>query len=105
MKRTAKEKPKQTSGLLELLNDRATWELPPYRVPEVDERKLEEAARLHAQAYNGDPYAYYRIKLHMRRGFELVSDVHKDALNVLNRRLQRINKGVGDVVEVREAAE
>lgn len=102
--RTEKKAKQNTSGLLELLNDRASWDLPPYRIPEVDERKLEEAARLHAQACNGDPFAYYRIKLHMRMGYELVSDVHKDALNTLNRRLQRV-RGGHDVVEAREAAE
>jgi hypothetical protein len=100
-KRVEKKK-RQPPALLELLNERQSWELPPYRKPEVDAVKMEEAARLWAQAYNADPFAYQRIRLHMLQGFELVSDVRKDASGLLNRRLAAIAGGVVPVKQEEE---
>lgn len=53
--------------------------LPPYRKPNVNERAMDDAARLHADLHNSDPFALARITHYMAQGFELVSDVAADA--------------------------
>jgi hypothetical protein len=44
----------------------------------------EQAARLHAEANPTDPFAYARMSLYLRRGFEDVKQVKEDALKAIN---------------------
>lgn len=44
---------------------------------------LDRAATDHAKAHPSDPFAHGRILLHMRNGYELVSDVQADATRIL----------------------
>ena len=52
---------------------------PAYREPMVNERAIHEAARQWALWDNADPWAYGRMKMHLRRGYELPSDVLREA--------------------------
>lgn len=73
-----KQSVKQRPALLELLNQRGSWNLPPYEPPVRDAKylvKVETAARAHARANPADPFAYPRIRLHLLKGFDLPSDV------------------------------
>lgn len=75
-----------STPLLELLAERKAWEKPEYRQPhwnERDKERQEQAARAHARADSADPFAYGRMKLHLRRGLDDASAVHKAANNVL----------------------
>lgn len=71
------------SALLELLQrnwDGGLKDLPDtYRVPPTKPDEIERAARLHAQADHSDPFAYGRIKLHLRRGLAVASEVAASA--------------------------
>lgn len=81
---------RERSELLELLNSRKSWDLPAYKVPQYKPHeiaKIEEAARQHAALNDSDPFAYYRICLYMRLGFELASDISKESKSALSRRL------------------
>lgn len=80
---------RERSELLELLNRNKAWDLPSYKLPQHkagDLAKIEEAARAHALADNSDPFAFYRIRLYMWCGFELASDISKEAKSRLSRR-------------------
>lgn len=77
--------PQGPSELLALLDRRWKAEIqnlpdtyrPAPRNPLLDER----AARLHASAHHSDPFAYGRMKLHLRRGLADASEVAQDALS------------------------
>lgn len=47
---------------------------------------MKHTARLHAAAFNADPFAYGRIMNEMRHGYVLRSDIHTDAENILTAR-------------------
>jgi hypothetical protein len=75
---------KDRSELLTLLaqrfKDLGLGDGKPYRKPQrLDKSAVERAAKLHAQANRSDPYAYGRVMLHMRQGYELASDIIKEA--------------------------
>jgi len=81
---------KAFSGLLELLQSRwdaTVKELPDtYRPPILTNTTIdhiEKAARLHAAAHHSDPFAYGRVKLHIRRGLADFSTTRNDALSRL----------------------
>jgi len=75
-------------GLLELLQrnwDAGIAGLPDdYKAPPIDERLTEEAARLHAKAHLSDPFAYGRIKTHIRRGLIRAEEARSDATGRIN---------------------
>lgn len=50
------------------------------------QEKARKAAEAHAKANPTDPFAYPRIMLHMRQGYEIISDVQADADRVLQQR-------------------
>jgi hypothetical protein len=61
---------------------------PDFRKPHVDGRRVHEAAKAWALVDVSDPFAYARMALHLRQGYELVSDILEDA-NVKLRAAQR----------------
>jgi len=82
---------KAFSGLLELFQSRwdaTVKDLPDtYRPPifKADAHDhIEKAARLHAAAHHSDPFAYGRVKLHIRRGLVDFSTTRNDALSRLS---------------------
>lgn len=77
----------ERSELLTLLNNRKCWEpAPPYKLPTYNKGVVERAERVHVKANDSDPYAGDRIRLHLLMGFELPSNVEKDATAQLARR-------------------
>lgn len=77
----------EKSKLLELLNEREAWKLPlPYPVPVLDSARVDGAVKLHSQANDSDPFAGPRMRLHLKRGFELPSDILGDAASALKRK-------------------
>lgn len=50
-----------------------------YRKPQVDPRVVRGAAMAHAEVNRSDPYAYARMRLYIAQGYEIASDVLKDA--------------------------
>jgi len=81
------------SPLLELLNERKVWSYAPYPGDPVwnerDKARQREAVLLHAQVNPSDPYAAARMRLHLCKGFEDVSEVTKDAQRILRARQNR----------------
>lgn len=57
-----------------------------YHKPFLAPSKLNEAVRLHGQAHPSDPFAMGRIRLHLKQGYELVSEVVKDAQRLIQAR-------------------
>lgn len=79
-----KPKKKLYSALLELLNKRKAWDLPEYKRPWVDRKRLDEAIRLQSQADASDPWAGARMRLYILNGYELASDVYREAKSHLS---------------------
>lgn len=75
----------QPMGLI-LSRQEAIINQPEYRQPWVEPQAIHDAAKAWAEWDNADPFAYSRKTLHMRQGFELVSDVRHDAMSKLNAR-------------------
>lgn len=88
----------KSTPLLELLNFRweqevkyipdPTWNEPfkrPHFTP-AEQDRLRQAARLHAQANNSDPFAYGRIVRAMRHGYATISEVRDEALKQIGAR-------------------
>lgn len=61
-----------------------------YRKPAsaLDDFAVQKAATLHQRANPADPFAFGRIVLHMRQGYDLPSDVIASATARLERRGQ-----------------
>lgn len=74
------------NDLLSLLNSRKAWDYPPYATSHPNTGAYHEAATLYARANDSDPFAYARMRLHIRLGYELASDVAHDAQAALARR-------------------
>lgn len=84
------------SPLLELLEER--WDdfisgIPdptyhePVKRPQYEKRLIREAAILHAQAENSDPFAYGRAVRKMHSGEWRPDEVRKDAIKVIHSRV------------------
>jgi len=100
---------KHSSALLELLNKNKTWELPEHhRLPKVDERKMNEAIWLQSQADDSDPWSGARTRLYIVAGYELTSDIAREAKSRLTLRhgdKRKTNGRSGQLNSVFEALE
>lgn len=76
--------------LLKLLNSRSVWNLPPFRNPNYDAMRIENAARTAARAEPSDPFTYARVKASLRAGLD-------DPSEVLSTAQSRIRAGGGHV--------
>lgn len=85
---------REKSALLELLNSRESWKLPPHRLPEVDKRALEEALSAYKLAEDSDPHAYSRMRLYIMQGFELPSDILRKARSRIAMRAREPREGI-----------
>lgn len=78
----SKNKKKETPALLQLLNERSTWNLPPWRAPLIDDargRLIETAARTAQKAEPSDPFMYRRMKHQLTLGYDDPNEVMKAA--------------------------
>lgn len=75
---------REKSALLELLNKNHAWDLPSHKLPQVDRRRLDEAIRIQSQADDSDPWASARTRLYILQGYELASDVYREAKSRLS---------------------
>lgn len=89
------------SPLLELLNTRYANEIKylpdTYQVPEQDPQRIEMAVVEYVKWNESDPFAEHRIRLYLKRGYELASDVYRDyhrrnLVREMNRRKKRQEK-------------
>ena len=96
---------RERSELLELLNSNAAWKLPPYKRPEVNVKRLEDAVRTHAIAEDSDPFAAGRIRLHLTKGYVLPSDTIKEASARINRRAAEPKEALAVLVPVKKTLE
>lgn len=80
-------------GAMQVMNQR--WKDVVQSMPDVyrgpqwsaqDHKRIEEAARDYAEVWKSDPYAYARIKSHMKQGFEEYHWIASQARIVLNQR-------------------
>lgn len=73
--------------------------LPPYRAPNYEPGRIEQAARAHGQAHESDPFAFARMALYLRKGYELPSTILKEAKTRIHvRELERRGLKAGEAV-------
>ena len=78
----AKPKLKKKKSVADTLDNTKTAILPPPMFNDIQRHNQRVAAQKYALAYNADPYAYNRIMLYMRMGYDDSASVmsHADAV-------------------------
>lgn len=69
----------EVPGTLSLILERERSLPLRHHIPPLNMAHVLQAARLHAEVHNSDPFAYGRVKTHMLNGIENVGEVHKAA--------------------------